>query len=184
MRNLKTMASYEETRTENNETGEVKETSTSKQFKAEAEPSYIKLYLEDIAYFHKLPKGIPNFIYELLPLTNYQHQIAITKYQKDVIAEKLNVSIGYIDNSLSKLVKEEILIRVGRGTYELNSYLFGKGSWKDIIKHRNSLKLEVFYQYKEGKAERKVSTAVVNDPMAAQAINNSSKPSKSKSKEA
>ena len=184
MRNKKTMAQYEETRTTNNETGETTSTATSKQFKAESEPSYIKLYLEDIAYFHKLPKGMPNFIYELLPLTNYEHQIAITKYQKDKIADKLGVSIGYIDNSLTKLVKEEILIRVGRGTFELNSYLFGKGSWKDILKHRNSLKLEVFYQYQEGKAERKVSTSVVNDPMAAEAINNTLSPSKSKSKEA
>ena len=161
---MKNLASYEETRTENIETGEIKETTSSKQFKAESEPTYIKLYLEDIAYFHRLPKGMPNFIYELLPLVNYQHQIVINKYIKDGIAKKLDVSNGYIDNSLSKLVKEEILIRVGRGTFELNSFLFGKGKWKDIIKHRKSLKLEVFYNWQsDGTAKRTISTATSSE---------------------
>jgi len=164
MGRTKNLASLEVTTTINNDTGEITERTDAKGFKAEVEPNYIKLYLEDIAYLHKLPKGMPDIIYQLLPLVNYQHQIVITLHHKKLIAEALNVSAAHINNSITKLTKADVLIRVDRGVYELNSYLFGKGSWKDIIKHRKSLKLEIFYEYQNNKAERKITTSTVNEP--------------------
>jgi len=159
---MKTLAQYEETRTENTETGEVTETSTSKVFKAEAEPNYIKLYLEDISYLNKLPKGTDSIIYELLKYINYKQEIYINAHLKKQIAENLNMKLQSINNSISNLTKEEVLIRIDRGVYTINSYIFGKGSWKDIIKHRKSLKLEIFYDFKNGKIIKPISESKEN----------------------
>ena len=148
---MKTLAQYEEIKTTNNETGETTETSTSKVFKAEAEPNYIKLYLEDISYLNRLPKGTDAIIYELLKYINYQHEIIINNHIKKQLAETLEMKVQSITNSISTLAKNEVLIRVDRGVYTINSNIFGKGSWKDIIKHRKGLKLEIFYDWKKGK---------------------------------
>jgi len=147
----KTLAAYETTTKIDNETGEITETSTSKVFKAEVEPNYIKLYIEDISYLNRLPKGTDAIIYELLKYLNYQHEISVNLHMKKKIAKTLGVKHQHISNTIVKLVKQEILIKVDRGIYTINSYLFGKGSWKDIIKHRKSLKLEIFYDYQKGR---------------------------------
>lgn len=152
---MKTLAAYEETKTQNNETGEVKETSTTKVFKAEAEPNYIKLYLQDISYLKRLPKGSDSIIYELLKYINYEQEIIINSHIKKKIATALKLNEKTINNSITNLVKNEILIRIDRGVYQINSFIFGKGSWKDIIKHRKSLKLEIFYEYQR---ERTIKT--------------------------
>ena len=152
---MKTLAAYETKETINKETGEITEISIAKTFKAEAEPNYIKMYLEDLTYLNRLPKGIDSILFELLKYINYEHEIIINKGIKTRIAQKLEKSESYINNSIVKLVKSEMLIRKERGIYEINSYIFGKGSWKDIIKHRKSLKLEVFYEYQK---EKKMTT--------------------------
>ena len=146
---MKTLAVYEETRTMDNNTGEVSKTTNTKTFKAEAEPKYIKMYLEDISYLNNLPKGSGSLIYELLKLVNYDQEIILTKYLKEKIAKNLDCKLKTINNKLCDLVKTEVLILIARGVYSINTNLFGKGSWKDIIKHRKSLKLEIFYNFQE-----------------------------------
>jgi len=138
------LAYQEKTVKENLETGEIVEKENYKQFRAESEPSYIKLYIQDIAYLYNLNIK-SELLYELLMYVNYNQEIIINKTIKERIAQKLNKSLSYVNNNITKLAKEEVLIRVGSGTYQINTYLFGKGSWKDIIKHRKSLTLNIFY---------------------------------------
>ena len=145
------IAYQETTTTKNEKTGETTETSTTKQFKAEVEPSYIKLYLEDIAYLYNLPSNTPQIVFELLQFVDYNQEIILTKRRKEQIAKTLDKSLSHINNSITTLTKSEVLIKIDRQTYQLNTYLFGKGSWKDILKHRKSLQLEIFYSYKEGR---------------------------------
>jgi len=149
--NIKTLATYEETTTINNESGEVLETTSTKQFKVESEPNYIKLYLEDISYFNKLPKGSDGVLYEILKYINYEHEVTINMRMKNKIANTLGCSLGHVNNTIQDFAKKEVLIRVDRGVYSLNTYLFGKGSWKDILKHRKSLTLQVFYSEDGGR---------------------------------
>ena len=151
MRSPKTLATYEERTTINQETGEITEQQVVKQHKAEVEPSYIKLYLQDIAYLHNLPSNTPQIVFELLQFVDYNQEIILTKRRKEQIAKTLDKSLSHINNSITTLIKSEVLIKIDRQTYQLNTYLFGKGSWKDILKHRKSLKLEVFYSYQEGR---------------------------------
>lgn len=148
---MSTLVQQHTTHTVNNETGEVTETTRSRSFKAESEPNYVKLYIQDISYLNNLPVGTDKIIYALLPYVNYEQEIYINSHNKKIIANELGVSVGHVSNRISKLAKLEVLIRVDRGVYELNTYLFGKGSWKDILKHRNDLSISMFYDWKNGR---------------------------------
>lgn len=147
---VKNLAYEENIVVKNEETGEITETKNTKQFKAEVEPSYIKLYIEDIAYFYKLDIS-SDLMYALLKYVSYEQEIVINKAIKERIAKEIDRSLSYVNNNITKLVKNEVIIRVNTGLYQLNTYLFGKGSWKDIMKHRKSLELNIFYSYKDGR---------------------------------
>jgi len=148
---MKNVAKRVETTRIDKETGEVISTTHTKQFKTASEPNYIKLYIQDISYLNELPSGTDRIIYAMLPYINYQQEIYINSHNKRKMAEEVGVSDKHISNTIVKLVKKEILIRIDRGVYQLNTFIFGKGPWKDILKHRSSLKLEVFYDWKNGR---------------------------------
>jgi len=180
MEKMKRTLAYLETNTTINElTGETVEREQIAQFKAEVEPSYIKLYIEDIAYFYKLDIS-SDLMYALLKYVNYSQEIVINKAIKERIAKELNKSLSFVNNNLTKLVNNEVLIRVNTGLYCLNTFLFGKGPWKDIMKHRRSLKLNVFYSAESGRRIKKEEDDRVE---LERMINHSKKEKKVKNKE-
>ena len=135
---------YQEIRETVNEKGEVINEETYTQAMVNSEPSYIKLYLEDIAYLNNLNIK-SDLLYELLKRMTYEHEIILNKAIKERVAKQINKTLSYVNNNITKLVHEKVLIRVATGIYQLNTYLFGKGSWKDIYKHRQELKLNLVY---------------------------------------
>lgn len=137
MKNL----TYIDTKTESKidlETGKVKEIeqTTERTVKIEQEPSFIKLYLQDICKLNDIPKTGSKLLNELLKYTAYDNMILIPTYVKEKISKDLNMNIGTVSNSLSKLTKKGILRREGKGAYRLNPFFFGKGKWSDIKKIR------------------------------------------------
>lgn len=106
------------------------------------EPPYIKLYLQDILYLNDVPKSLTNVMYALLNYVTYADQengmcIPLNGFIKQQIREKCGMdNPRTLNNALSKLVKGNILKRIGSGTYQLNPYFFGKGDWKDIANIR------------------------------------------------
>jgi len=132
---------YLETRTEakidlkTGETREVEQT-TERTVKVEQEPSFIKLYLQDICKLNDIPKTGSKLLNELLKYTSYDNSILLPSAIKKDIAKRLNTSVGVLDNALSKLTKKGILKRKGTGVYVLNPFFFGKGKWTDIKKIR------------------------------------------------
>ena len=118
----------------NNETGEIQEQETKKvqTVKVEQEPNFIKLYLDDLCRLRELPKTTNKILNELLKYTNYENIILLPSGVKQNIVENIGTSRGVLDNTLTRLVKEEILKRDGIGVYRLNPNLFGKGKWVDI----------------------------------------------------
>jgi hypothetical protein len=157
---MKNLVKKETTIILNNDSGEIEETTkTTQQFlKFEQEPSYIKLYLQDIGYLYNLPKHLPTLLFELLKLLDYDNEITINLHKKKKIAEALSVKVEHVTNSISVLTKKNILIRIERGVYTINTFLFGKGSWKDILKHRESLRLEIIYDEKNGREFKTIIT--------------------------
>lgn len=107
-----------------------------------AEPSYIKLYIDDILYMASIPKAYTPLVYELAKRASYANEeegmcVALTGFIRQKICEKCGwKDTRIINNYLSKLIKGNIIKRLGTGTYQLNPHLFGRGEWKDIEKIR------------------------------------------------
>lgn len=100
------------------------------------EPDYVKVYLDNILYLKDLPKGMNTVLYALLKRIGYNNQLVLNAALKRQISEEIGLSVKSIDNSITKFVKGELLIRQDRGLYIANPHLFGRGEWRNISEIR------------------------------------------------
>lgn len=142
-----------ETSVFDSKTGEMVSKRANKTLSWGTEPSYIKLYLQDVLYLSDMPTTHSAILYELLKRASYAGekdgmQVIINASLKRRIQETLQFkNISSINNAITELVKGKILYRVDTGMYNFNPYLFGKGDWQDISR----LRLEVNYDDIKGK---------------------------------
>ena len=112
------------------------------------EPSYIKLYLQDIMYLSDMPKQYVAVTEALLKRVSYAGDadglcITLVPHIKQRICEDLGwANTRSLDNALMKLVEGKILYRVARSVYQFNPYLFGKGDWQDISRLRLNIQYD------------------------------------------
>lgn len=137
-----------------NDSGEVKSTKSFTTQKVDAEPEYIKLYLDDMSRWANLSKGESSILGALLRYMNYDNIIPLNACIKKTIATALETTTRTIDVQLSKLCKSGIFTRVGTGTYMANPYIFGRGKWTEI----KEIRATVIYD-KNG-----VSFSVITNP--------------------
>lgn len=102
----------------------------------EKEPSYVKLYLQDIGRLSGLNNSEQNVINELVFNMGFNNVVPAYKPIKEMIAAKLNMPYNTLNQSIKNLHTKGILIRKARGFYIMDPNLFGRGSWKDISKIR------------------------------------------------
>jgi len=110
----------------------------------DTEPNYVKIYLDTVLYISDLPKGYNSILMSFLTHmtyastnNNYGGQIIYTNKQlKEDIANRNNVSLARVNQSLSDFCKGKLFERIGTATYRVNPHLFGKGDWSDIAKIR------------------------------------------------
>lgn len=140
---------YQHTNQTTDAEGNITESTTTREFKIPREEDYIKIYIKHISYLNDLPKGLDDIIYALIQYTTYGNQIIINSSIKRKIAEDLGKSFNTINQYITKLVKNDILIREDTGVYYLNPAIYGKGKWEDILKLRKEL--EVHISYEDGK---------------------------------
>lgn len=127
-------------------TGQINKTTKTVTSRVPQEPPYVKLYLDDIAVLHNLPKGSSSLLHELLRQVNYEGLINLNSSVKTKIANALNFKNKQsVDNGLGKLCKEGLLRSVDRGVYEVNPHLFGKGDWATIFLRRQNFSFSVYY---------------------------------------
>lgn len=131
------------------EFGEVHQKQIFQSYSLPTEDDYIKIYIKHINYLANLPSGLEGLIYELLKNMNYGNKIVINSYIKQDIAHNINKTFNTINQYITKLVDNKILIREARGVYYLNPLFYGKGKWKDIVDLREKLQLNI--RYEEGK---------------------------------
>lgn len=137
MRNAQIRAVKTEIVTEKN-TGEI--LLQKDQFVVAVEPSYVKLYLDCLATFKGLRRGVSPFLLELLKYMTYASAtaeeggqiITISKWHRDQIAKKLGISDSMITKHLTQLVQAGILKRIANTVYQANPMIFGRGDWRDI----------------------------------------------------
>ena len=118
------------------------------------EPSYVKLYIEDIGSLMGLTTVRTDLLYSLIKIMSYDGNIRITKTTKDRICEQLGIKDGTIRKALCHYCEKGIFKRLGTGEYEANPNYFAKGDWVDIRKRQNDFELKIKYT-KNGKREIK-----------------------------
>ena len=117
------------------------------------EPSYIKLYLQDILYLHDLPKQYVGLVFALLKRMSYAGEedgmcIVLASRIKKANCQELGWErISSLDNAIQKLLAGKIIYRLDRSVYRFNPYLFGKGDWQEISR----LRLEINYDEINGR---------------------------------
>lgn len=107
------------------------------------EPDFIKLYLDNILMINNLPNGIQKCLNVLLKRMGYDNIVVLNAYIKKQMTEELGYkTVQSLNNNLNKLVAQGIMTRKGTGTYEMNPFLFGRGTWENIKKIRLNLVFE------------------------------------------
>lgn len=129
------------------ETGEVLDSTVRTNLKIEAyrkcnKDEFIMIYLQDISGFLRIDNGTQIKLLAILwkevnynnSETNNGNVITALLDDKKRWAEYLNVTTRTIDNTISALVKKQLLLPEARGKYKLNPQYFFKGSSKDRMK--------------------------------------------------
>lgn len=117
----------------NQETGEViLESTKSQSFLIDKEPSYVKLYLEDISRLKDIPAGMNKVLFELIKSIGYNGIIMAYKPVKQIMCSNMGISISYLNKCINEFHKKGILIRYARGVYIADPNLFARGSWANI----------------------------------------------------
>lgn len=128
------------------ETGEVIKSKKMTKSIIEAEPSYVKMYLQDILYLTGAPKTDLRVLLALLRHVQYgENQVITVNIVRQKIAKELQLTEGTIKNAITRLVKAKILLPLRpktRGVYVLNPYLFGYAPWAQICEMRIQLQIE------------------------------------------
>lgn len=120
-----------------NEHGEVLEQEFVKT--QEQEPNFVKIYLNTVLATKNLSVVTSPILHNLLELTSYadsKHMLYLTGHLKNEICLKHGIKIKRLDQIIKSFCEQELFKKLGRGTYVLNPYFFGKGHWKDIKKVR------------------------------------------------
>ncbi len=112
--------------------------------KSENEPEFIKIYLNTISKLRGLNNSQSKILFEIACRMPYAQdecqEIVLNSYIKKKIADKLEVSEQYINDTITKLVQEKLLIKAKdplnpnkrTGAYYINPLYLAKGSWKEI----------------------------------------------------
>lgn len=118
-------------------------TKATKEFPPSPEPEHVKIYAPAIAPINALTPSQRRVLYSLLrqaSLAKDGMRVVITAGAKRMMCQELDIKNPQtISNTLSRMVKAGILIRIETGVYMLNPFLFGKGRWRDIASLRHSV---------------------------------------------
>lgn len=122
------------------ETGQVMKTRHTVQYPSE--PQFVKLYLDCLGVFSGnagLDKSLNDMLLETLRYMSYaddDQRIYLNSEIKKRICQKTGKSVARYNQALTLWVKENVLVREGRGTYRVNPFIFGRGDWRDISELR------------------------------------------------
>lgn len=116
------------------ETGEIKQESTTtfSKLNVEQEPSFVKLYIEDLSRVIGLSKTSNDAVLCLLRRMDYDNIISLNAYVRKLICDDMGIKPNTLSHILEKLTKSNVLKKIGSNTFEMNPFLYGKGKWEKI----------------------------------------------------
>ena len=86
----------------------------------------------DVFSRSKTESLILQYIIEQSAPTDRKPEIAFNAHVKRQLAESAECTVGNVEYALKKLIAAHIIIRVAKGTYILNPFVLGRGSWARI----------------------------------------------------
>lgn len=139
------------------ETGEIVETVNKKEWIVpREEPDFIKLYISAALEFNNVSCANAPLMTELLKYVTYAddaelggQMVFLNGMLKDRICKKLHYADCTLRANMKKLCDGKIIRKVGKDTYQLNPFIFGKGDWNSIKNLRASFDWENGFIVKE-----------------------------------
>ncbi len=104
---------------------------------------FVKLYLEDLKAIYHLAHAQFRTLMALSEFLEYNtNQFFLNTERRNELAIKANVKLNTINQSISKLVKKNLLIKISSNTYQMNPKIFFNGD--EIARGKY---LEVTFRY-------------------------------------
>jgi hypothetical protein len=122
-------------------TGEVTVQTREETIYHESESDFVKFYTAGRSLIGELPGSAWQLLCELLGEVGYDHRVNLLPYHRKELTVRLGLQPRTFDWALSQLLRAQVLFRLGRGTYELNPWLIGKGPWPSIVRLRQLYEL-------------------------------------------
>ena len=101
-------------------------------FTVDSEPSFIKLYIEDIGRLNGITTSQNKVLLEFIRHMGYNNVIPTYKPIKEMIAKNLDISLHTVNQAVKEFSKKGLFIPYVRGMYIADPNLFAKGKWSDI----------------------------------------------------
>ncbi|MFL2101204.1 hypothetical protein [Desemzia sp. FAM 23991] len=95
--------------------------------------------LIDYVQVKGFPKSTAPLLHELLKVTSRDGKIVVNAALKREISGKIQITVGSIDNLISKMSEERLLLRIDRGMYEPVSEL------KSLFQESDVLEMTIIY---------------------------------------
>lgn len=104
---------------------------------------FVKMYLEDLSTLHHLANSDFRTLYSIAEFLEYNtNQFFLNKERRQELAIKANCKLNTINHSIAKLVKKNLLLKVGGNLYQMNPKIFFNGEEIERSKY-----LEVTFRY-------------------------------------
>lgn len=126
--------------TVNNETGKVLKRETTMVFSKE--PAYVKLYFDCLGVYIKndgLTSSLNDMLVEILKRSTYAEEgqmVYLNSFTKEQVCKATGKGMERMKQAIRIWVDNKILLRVARGVYQVNPFIFGKGEWRNIANLR------------------------------------------------
>ena len=112
---------------------------------------------------------------EVLKRSTYAEEgqmVYLNTFTKEQVCKATGKSLERMKQAIRIWVKNKILVRVARGVYQVNPYIFGKGEWRNIANLRATFdfsggKVEVEREYIKTAEEKKPEPENVEEPKKA-----------------
>ena len=109
---------------------------------SQKEPGFVKLYFDCLGVYIKndgLSASLNDMLLEVLHRASYAQDgqiVHLGAYDKEQICKATHKSMRRLEQAITTWVKNRVLIRVARGIYQVNPFIFGRGDWRDIANLR------------------------------------------------
>ena len=140
------------------DSGEVKQETSNRVIQHPAEPPYVKMYINDLCLLQEIPESLKDVLFYTLRKLDYDGYIHLSARYRKQICGYLNISEKTLRNRISGLSKKKIITNISRSEYQVNPYLFAKGSWKSIVEQRKDFQVLITYK---SNGERTVQTTEI-----------------------